>query len=310
MPKELLMFPREGEPRLGPVKSRDERTNDASTCGDDEVPTIPAKTLCKGCQDFVDAVCHSGDPIDFNRLPGWEIHDSYMDLSTCADLVCGLCAFLRRELWFSWQWEGTGRDTSKYVFRDVISASDTTMRIIPCFGKSKLSWQLVCGRTSGALRSFGRVHNDRRSSEEESRTGKNRGDHPSLDDLLQAAREWLATCQLGQKHCNNSSSNDPPYPPTRLRDIGLSNQGLVRLVDSSSLRDETDLNYVTLSYRWGKSNHAARTTEDTLDQRMNAIPMATLPQTIQDAVLVTRTGNLKIDRERLSSRSVHAQLGA
>lgn len=51
--------------------------------------------------------------------------------------------------------------------------------------------------------------------------------------------------------------------------------------------------YVTLSYCWGDTNAAACTTKENLADRMEGIELMTLPQTLQDAVLVTRSCNVR-----------------
>jgi len=56
------------------------------------------------------------------------------------------------------------------------------------------------------------------------------------------------------------------------------------LILTESLPKSTSYEYVTLSYCWGVANNAARTTEDNLAERLDAILLRTLPKTLQDAI--------------------------
>jgi hypothetical protein len=51
--------------------------------------------------------------------------------------------------------------------------------------------------------------------------------------------------------------------------------------------------YVTLSHCWGKLPGPLTTQTDTLDERLAGIPMKILPQTFQDAVVITRAFNIQ-----------------
>ncbi|KAF1365061.1 HET-domain-containing protein, partial [Lizonia empirigonia] len=76
--------------------------------------------------------------------------------------------------------------------------------------------------------------------------------------------------------------------PTRLLVVGLPGQQNIQLVHSKDLPNIGILDYVTLSYCWGKANDAACTTQQNLDERLHTITVSLLPRTIQDAITITR----------------------
>ncbi|OBR04758.1 Heterokaryon incompatibility protein [Colletotrichum higginsianum IMI 349063] len=92
---------------------------------------------------------------------------------------------------------------------------------------------------------------------------------------------WLETCDE-HPHCQSHGS---PIP-TRLLDLGTSDSDpLIKLVEpDASLCDR----YVTLSYRWGEGNRHFITTSETMQARRTGIEVDALPQTMRDAVALTR----------------------
>ncbi|KAJ0160670.1 hypothetical protein CTA2_7562 [Colletotrichum tanaceti] len=95
---------------------------------------------------------------------------------------------------------------------------------------------------------------------------------------------WLKTCGDEHPHCQSRGS---PVP-TRLLDVGTSDSDsdpLIKLVEpDASLCDR----YVTLSYRWGEGNRHFITTSETMQARRTGIEVDSLPQTMRDAVALTR----------------------
>ncbi|KDQ28962.1 hypothetical protein PLEOSDRAFT_1102999 [Pleurotus ostreatus PC15] len=87
------------------------------------------------------------------------------------------------------------------------------------------------------------------------------------------------------------------YLPTRLIDVGSQHE-VPRLIVSSKHPPLLDSNanpeikrYIALSYCWGPLEEAKlqlKTERNSLDERMQGIELATLPQTLLDAVLVCR----------------------
>ncbi|TQN69346.1 hypothetical protein CSHISOI_06130 [Colletotrichum shisoi] len=126
-----------------------------------------------------------------------------------------------------------------------------------------------------------------------------------FDSVVKTVHWWLRTCKDGHSSCrlplparyqSTAALEDHPPPlPTHVIDVRPpqrhgQNQELeervpyVHLVEGDSRQGE----YVTLSYCWGTSGKNFKTTSSNLAQQLSEIPWARLPQTIQDAVVVTR----------------------
>lgn len=97
-------------------------------------------------------------------------------------------------------------------------------------------------------------------------------------------QEWLQTCTTHHTACP-ANANPSDLRPTFLLDISPSKAptGTIRLhrVEGHSL------GYVALSYCWGTDQPKA-TTESNLAEYLYSIEISSLPQSIQDAVTVTR----------------------
>ena len=83
----------------------------------------------------------------------------------------------------------------------------------------------------------------------------------------------------------SAKKTEPPLLPTRVIDVGLGDNHQPRLHVSQPGERAT---YLTLSYRWGEGNASAMTTAHNLTSRTARIDLADLPNTIRDAVDVTR----------------------
>ncbi|KAH6615372.1 heterokaryon incompatibility protein-domain-containing protein [Boeremia exigua] len=228
--------------------------------------------LCSGCQKFRDGV-FSPEPIAESSGELFVIHENYAELSSCADSCCEMCRYLCRELWFYCY------DNDCYIFRPHFEDADRSIVLrLPGKERVPLYWQLIFGEEYyGYFRKFGsgsrKVVETRRASE-------------TPEHIQDMGREWLTTCCTQHKHCEPLSDDGKRFLPTRLLDIGIPGQRSIRLVHS----DETqEMQYATLSYCWGNPENAARTTKANLTERLEAIPVESLPQTIQDAVEVTRS---------------------
>ncbi|KAK3348756.1 heterokaryon incompatibility protein-domain-containing protein [Lasiosphaeria hispida] len=103
-------------------------------------------------------------------------------------------------------------------------------------------------------------------------------DSPQAFDFI---RSCLRDCEANHASCKIPS----PEPPTRMIDVGLPNEATVRLVESVSLPSQ--VTYLALSYCWGRGRTVTTTTTN-IDDAKRGIPLYTLPQTIQDAIAVTR----------------------
>lgn len=94
-------------------------------------------------------------------------------------------------------------------------------------------------------------------------------------------RSWLENCNNVHKECSLSIPTTPTLP-TRIIDVGDDIHDPFLFVSNGNLGS-----YATLSHCWG--NYVPlTTTKVSLQERLQAIPLASLPQTFRDAVLITR----------------------
>ena len=250
-------------------------------------------SLCAGCQIFKGNIfCVKNNPSRENS-GRHEIHKSYAELSTCADNVCQLCSFFRRQCWYDFQlW----KENSSHVGTDTIeqsvvlyfsyasrSADDTTFGATASVG----AWNIGLGSKSscfnGFITEFPDVSSRKTLEFEEIREA-----NPPLQQSLDRCRDWLSTCRDHHKRCWPSTIDYPKFLPTRLLDVGVQSQQTVRLVLSKEIIGAAKAAYVTLSYCWGATNDAARTTKENLVDRLESIQVDTLPKSLQDAITVTR----------------------
>ncbi|UPK96909.1 hypothetical protein LCI18_007844 [Fusarium solani-melongenae] len=118
------------------------------------------------------------------------------------------------------------------------------------------------------------------------------------EDLEWMAKEridpWIAECLTGIDHhqgCGlRKQQDDQSFElPTRLIEVDQIGSPVVRVKVSSEIQMEGQrLHYLALSYVWGKGNGPAKTTRLNVNQRKQQIDLSTLPQTIQDAIKITR----------------------
>jgi hypothetical protein len=100
---------------------------------------------------------------------------------------------------------------------------------------------------------------------------------------LSVVYTWLEDCLLHHPNCRSLADESPPLP-TRVIDVGPPDGSREpRLVISNGVHSA----YMALSHCWG-SNPTIKTTKDSLSERMQCIPMGSLPKTFQDAVTITR----------------------
>ena len=112
-------------------------------------------------------------------------------------------------------------------------------------------------------------------------------------------RPWLQQCDAdhpcecgGLKHVEHlksfvtiSTERELPTLPTRVIDVGIESNSQTKLhISQPGERGR----YLTLSYRWGEGNDAAMTTAHNIAARVEQIDVASLPNTIKDAIDVTR----------------------
>lgn len=104
---------------------------------------------------------------------------------------------------------------------------------------------------------------------------------PFSPEAFEFIRSRLRDCSSNHERCSFPSLEHP----TRLIDVGLPGMTDVRLVHTSTL--PTTVRYLALSYCWG-TGRTLTTVTTNLDDMRRSIPLPALPQTIQDAIAVTR----------------------
>lgn len=104
----------------------------------------------------------------------------------------------------------------------------------------------------------------------------------SIDNTFPNIKNWLDVCVSQHAECSLSLDTPLPRLPKRVIDVGNESKG-PRLRKSDNLSGL----YATLSHRWGDSSPLT-TTKATLKNRLQGIPLSSLPRTFQDAVLITR----------------------
>jgi hypothetical protein len=109
---------------------------------------------------------------------------------------------------------------------------------------------------------------------------------PPLTDVtspeaLRQARTWLDDCDKHHIHCSRQES---PILPNRILDIGSNNApGFIKLIESNNSNGD----YVALSYCWG-GDQKTILTHRRYNEFLNGLALDSLPQTILDAIEVTR----------------------
>jgi Heterokaryon incompatibility protein (HET) len=118
------------------------------------------------------------------------------------------------------------------------------------------------------------------------------------------ARNWVNQCTSSHSDCHRNrcqlscpgglcpiradvAHQLPPYLPTRVVDVGYHGSSDPPRLFVPEKGHRAD--YLTLSYCWGKNGHNARTTRSLVQDMLLCIPWQTLPRSIRDAIIFTRT---------------------
>lgn len=89
--------------------------------------------------------------------------------------------------------------------------------------------------------------------------------------------------------CRQLPASEPGWLPTRLIDIGLPGEAQWRLrITSKDIHSFHDTRYMTLGYRWGSKKQSLMLSSDNLESFCRGKPIAELPQTFKDSIIVAR----------------------
>jgi hypothetical protein len=108
--------------------------------------------------------------------------------------------------------------------------------------------------------------------------------YTSSQATMQLSRQWLQNCLALHQKCSQRAS-ETPTPPSRLIDVTARNGSDLHLYETSP--GIIIGPYATLSYCWGGKNEF-RLTLSSLQHFKTGFALSDLPQTIQDAIHVTR----------------------
>ncbi|EPE26495.1 hypothetical protein GLAREA_02408 [Glarea lozoyensis ATCC 20868] len=107
------------------------------------------------------------------------------------------------------------------------------------------------------------------------------------DDTFSRARSWLHECRF--THIRSKSSPSKPRMPTRVIEVGNDGDLEVRLFEPGTPTYE---DYITLSYCWGPPP-SFKTLISNIESHKKSMVVSKLPQTMQDAIIVTRALGLR-----------------
>jgi len=104
-----------------------------------------------------------------------------------------------------------------------------------------------------------------------------------------AAQSWMFECNRTHKRCHYK---DNPLLPSRVLDIGLDqSSSTIKLHVTDKARKERGP-YLALSYCWGGPQPII-TIKSSIEKLKSGLAISTLPQTIKDAIEVTRWFGLR-----------------
>lgn len=105
------------------------------------------------------------------------------------------------------------------------------------------------------------------------------------------AQHWFVSCLKNHDECASRSIDYQYWHPLRLIDLGASDQPLSARL-KIFLDCEGCLDYMTLSHRWG-SAEVLKLLKKNSDELVKSIPTKYLPKTFLEAMLVTRSLNIR-----------------
>ncbi|KAE8450587.1 hypothetical protein EG329_005931 [Mollisiaceae sp. DMI_Dod_QoI] len=117
------------------------------------------------------------------------------------------------------------------------------------------------------------------NTEKSPRMRKRASADPRDSISLALAARWLHDCVEKHEKCARRPS---PLLPTRVIDVTADGSDPLLYITNGRSG-----NYVALSYCWGK-DQTCKTVKDNITARQKSIPLSILPQTLQDAITVTR----------------------
>ncbi|KAH8201080.1 hypothetical protein TruAng_004776 [Truncatella angustata] len=109
---------------------------------------------------------------------------------------------------------------------------------------------------------------------------------PASPEHFTLLQQWLQMCDSTHSMCRRGYQEGPSNMPTRLLDVGHP----LRLIDSASITADR---YTALSHCWGITSQRFCTLQNNINQLKESIDFEKIPQTFQDAIIVTRGLGIK-----------------
>ncbi|KAF2632341.1 hypothetical protein BU25DRAFT_149641 [Macroventuria anomochaeta] len=183
------------------------------------------QTLCTGCHAMRNRL-FDPQPLRIGRVPHAQpvqraerliIHQNYPELSKCADTICGLCKFVRRELCFY------SYDNVHYAFsnEDLQNLeSDVHVWFLELYDELRETedrgFEFCHGaHIGGPARSLHDFYLFQKPNLRKPREGGT-----DLESLFNLSLQWLATCRTMHQGCGPQDRTESAYLPTRLLGVG------------------------------------------------------------------------------------------
>ncbi|KAF5568927.1 heterokaryon incompatibility protein [Fusarium phyllophilum] len=112
-------------------------------------------------------------------------------------------------------------------------------------------------------------------------------DYPWQEEAIDKIRGWIDACETKHDHCPQQHSTALPK-----RVLKITNNDVSLYISQKEDVQTEDQRYVALSYRWG-NDLPLRLTKDTMDDFIRGHSISRLPETLQDAVRISRNLGFK-----------------
>lgn len=225
--------------------------------------------------------------VGFLHLPGFDA------LRSSAQLGCDLCDVFEKAFLRSWnmssilELERAGTPSQIFVRSDIYlpgltstndfadRATHLTVELVIDYGENSKDEDII----ENPYITF-QIFTEHQDAAAKDHRIVGRPLNPSADDALLFMRASMLFCHKTHQRCTDEVNQ----LPTRVIDVGdPEGNEEPKLLETNN---RSDL-YVTLSHRWNSLNTLTTTTA-TLQTRLQAIPLTTMPQTFIDAVKVAR----------------------
>ncbi|KAH6868862.1 heterokaryon incompatibility protein-domain-containing protein [Alternaria rosae] len=113
--------------------------------------------------------------------------------------------------------------------------------------------------------------------------------NPGSEEQIRQIRHRFRRCRQEHKKCMELCKTQRQELPARLIEVGALDSKDIRVLETRSI---DQVAYAILSYCWG-GDQESKTIDARLERRRNGFPLDELPQTIKDAVFLTRKLRLK-----------------